>query len=93
MDCDNLPTLSEAHPETMDFLSRAWCDFAVKEALQPEFQNQALVLHDYAISSFDDGSMSPDFKVHASDTNTTTFDYFVTILRNKFAEIGEHKDG
>ncbi|KAJ0865119.1 putative VAN3-binding protein [Helianthus annuus] len=46
----------------MDLLSRAWCDFAVKEALQPEFQSQALVLHEYAISSFDDGSMSPNFK-------------------------------
>ncbi|KAK9060653.1 hypothetical protein SSX86_021359 [Deinandra increscens subsp. villosa] len=62
MDYDNMPTLSEAHPETMDLLSRAWCDIAVKEALQPEFQNQALVLHEYSISSFDDGSMSPDFK-------------------------------
>ncbi|KAJ0673774.1 putative VAN3-binding protein [Helianthus annuus] len=62
MDYDDMPTLSEAHPETMDLLSRAWCDFAVKEALQPEFQSQALVLHDYAINSFDDGSMSPNFK-------------------------------
>ncbi|KAI7744129.1 hypothetical protein M8C21_028159 [Ambrosia artemisiifolia] len=62
MDYDNMPTLSEAHPETMDLLSRAWCDFAVKEALQPEFHNQALILHEYAINSFDDGSMSPNFK-------------------------------
>ncbi|KAJ0817234.1 putative VAN3-binding protein [Helianthus annuus] len=62
MDYDDMPTLSEAHPETMDLLSRAWCDFAVKEALQPEFQSQALVLHEYAINSFDDGSMSPNFK-------------------------------
>ncbi|GJW14358.1 VAN3-binding protein [Tanacetum coccineum] len=56
-----MPTLSEAHPETMDLLSRAWCDFAVKEAMQPEFQNQALVLHEYSISSFDDGSTSPNY--------------------------------
>ncbi|XP_076897475.1 uncharacterized protein LOC143550768 isoform X1 [Bidens hawaiensis] len=62
MDYDNMPTLSEAHPETMDLLSRAWCDFAVKEALQPELQSQALVLHEYSINTFDDGSMSPDFK-------------------------------
>ncbi|PWA75481.1 hypothetical protein CTI12_AA241780 [Artemisia annua] len=61
MDCDTMPTLSEAHPETMDLLSRAWCDFAVKEAMQPEFQNQALVLHEYSISSFDDGSTSPNY--------------------------------
>ncbi|CAH1426687.1 unnamed protein product [Lactuca virosa] len=60
MDSDSLPTLSEAHPETMDLLSRAWCDFAVKEALQPECQNQALVLHEYSINSFDDGSTSPN---------------------------------
>ncbi|XP_010687699.2 VAN3-binding protein [Beta vulgaris subsp. vulgaris] len=31
-------TLSEAHPETMDFLSSAWCNFAV-QALQPEFHD------------------------------------------------------
>ncbi|KVH93626.1 protein of unknown function DUF828 [Cynara cardunculus var. scolymus] len=60
MDSDYMPTLSEAHPETMDLLSRAWCDFAVKEAYQPEFQNQALVLHEYSINSFDDGSGSPN---------------------------------
>ncbi|XP_071715675.1 uncharacterized protein [Rutidosis leptorrhynchoides] len=60
MDYDNVPTLSEAHPETMDLLSRAWCDFAVKEALQPEFQNQALVLSINS-TSFDDGSTSPNF--------------------------------
>nr|GEV05009.1 hypothetical protein [Tanacetum cinerariifolium] len=61
MDCDSMPTLSEAHPETMDLLSRAWCDFAVKEAMQPEFHNQALVLHEYSVSSFDDGSTSPNY--------------------------------
>nr|XP_043626408.1 VAN3-binding protein isoform X2 [Erigeron canadensis] len=61
MDCDNLPTLSEAHPETMDLLSRAWCDFAIKEAFQPECQNQALVLHECSFKSFDDGSTSPSF--------------------------------
>ncbi|KAI3524250.1 hypothetical protein L1887_02903 [Cichorium endivia] len=61
MGSNSLPTLSEAHPETMDLLSRAWCDFAVKEARhEPEFQNQALVLHEYSISSFDDGSTSPN---------------------------------
>ncbi|KAD2394216.1 hypothetical protein E3N88_41193 [Mikania micrantha] len=62
MDYDSMPTLSEAHPETMDLLSRAWCDFAVKEALQPEFQNQALILHEYSLKGFEDGSMYPNFK-------------------------------
>lgn len=39
MDPDNLmvSTVSEAHPETLDFLSNAWCNFAV-QALQPELQ-------------------------------------------------------
>lgn len=68
MDYDNIPTLSEAHPETMDLLSRAWCDFAVKEAFQPEFQNQALILHEYSINSFDDGSTSPSFMVRTCNT-------------------------
>ncbi|KAF3452862.1 hypothetical protein FNV43_RR03295 [Rhamnella rubrinervis] len=35
------PTPSEAHPETMDFLSRAWCNFAV-QALQPDLQDQSV---------------------------------------------------
>ncbi|PON56037.1 Pleckstrin-like [Parasponia andersonii] len=33
------PSPSEAHPETMDFLSSAWCNFAV-QALQPDNHNQ-----------------------------------------------------
>ncbi|CAK9140300.1 unnamed protein product [Ilex paraguariensis] len=45
MDLDIKPTLSEAHPETMDFLSRAWCNFAV-QAFQPELQEKSLVLQD-----------------------------------------------
>ena len=37
---------SDAHPETMDLLSRAWCNFAV-QALQPEPQDGlSLVLAD-----------------------------------------------
>ncbi|KAL4589969.1 hypothetical protein LXL04_002882 [Taraxacum kok-saghyz] len=73
MDSDCLPTLSEAHPETMDLLSRAWCDFAVKEALEPEFQSQALVLHQYSISSFDDGSTSPNLlKLESIKMDNTT---------------------
>lgn len=68
-----MPTLSEAHPETMDLLSRAWCDFAVKEAFQPEFQNQALVLHEYSINGFDDGSRSPNLlKLESIKMDDTT---------------------
>ncbi|KAG4929728.1 hypothetical protein AAZX31_17G066600 [Glycine max] len=36
---------SDAHPETMDFLSLAWCNFAV-QALQPEPQHGSVVLLD-----------------------------------------------
>ncbi|KAL2338579.1 hypothetical protein Fmac_013025 [Flemingia macrophylla] len=36
---------SDAHPDTMDFLSHAWCNFAV-QALQPEPQHGPVVLVD-----------------------------------------------
>lgn len=52
MDPDCNPTLSQAHPETMDFLSHAWCDFAV-QALQPQTQERSLVLHDSSIKIFE----------------------------------------
>ncbi|KAH9622638.1 hypothetical protein KSS87_021150 [Heliosperma pusillum] len=45
------PVVSEAHPETMDFLSSAWCNFAV-QALQPEllqdqtYNNMRTVLYE-----------------------------------------------
>ena len=32
---NNNPSPSEAHPDTMDFLSREWCNFAV-QSLQPD---------------------------------------------------------
>ncbi|XP_009780678.1 VAN3-binding protein-like isoform X1 [Nicotiana tabacum] len=50
MDLDSNPTISQAHPETMDFLSRAWCSFAV-QAFQPEMQDQALILHESSIKN------------------------------------------
>ncbi|GMH03972.1 hypothetical protein Nepgr_005811 [Nepenthes gracilis] len=44
MDTDFMAaTVSEAHPETMDFLSHAWCNFAVR-AFQPEkLQDQSII--------------------------------------------------
>ncbi|XP_059636227.1 VAN3-binding protein [Cornus florida] len=48
-------TVSEAHPETMDFLSRAWCNLAV-EAFQPaELQDSSLLRlhHNLIITKFD----------------------------------------
>ena len=46
---------SDAHPETMDFLSLAWCNFAV-QALQPEPQHGSLVLVDSPVKQLEAGS-------------------------------------
>nr|GMC63343.1 VAN3-binding protein [Ipomoea batatas] len=53
MDLEAKPTLSQAHPETMDFLSHAWCNFAV-QAFQPEMRDLALTVHDSSIKKFSD---------------------------------------
>ncbi|KAH6825100.1 auxin canalization protein [Perilla frutescens var. hirtella] len=58
MDSDYNPTLSQAHPETMDFLSQAWCNFAV-QAFQPETHDRSLVLQDSSIKIFDDDVKPP----------------------------------
>ncbi|XP_021731380.1 VAN3-binding protein-like [Chenopodium quinoa] len=58
MDTDHslsMSTLSEAHPETMDFLSNAWCNFAV-QALQPELSSDvgsSILVRDSTMKSFD----------------------------------------
>ncbi|KAJ9689134.1 hypothetical protein PVL29_014670 [Vitis rotundifolia] len=58
MDPDFKPTISEAHPETMDFLSRAWCNFAV-QAIQPELQDQSPVILDNPIKKFGNDTKAP----------------------------------
>ena len=58
MDPDFKPTISEAHPETMDFLSRAWCNFAV-QAIQPELQDQSVVILDNPIKKFGNDTKAP----------------------------------
>ncbi|KAL8488725.1 hypothetical protein ACS0TY_024394 [Phlomoides rotata] len=63
MDPDYRSTLSQAHPETMDFLSHSWCNFAV-QALQPETQEQALVLQDNSIRIFDNDVKSPSIQTN-----------------------------
>ncbi|XP_057787773.1 VAN3-binding protein isoform X2 [Salvia miltiorrhiza] len=65
MDSDFNPTLSQAHPETMDFLSHAWCDFAV-QALQPPTHEQSLVLHDSSIKIFESDAKPPSVKTNNS---------------------------
>ncbi|KAL0340107.1 UNVERIFIED_CONTAM: VAN3-binding protein [Sesamum radiatum] len=57
IDPDYRSTLSQAHPETMDFLSNAWCNFAV-QAFQPEAQEQSLVLQDNSIKLFEHDTTS-----------------------------------
>jgi len=46
---------SDAHPESMDFLSLAWCNFAV-QALKPEPQHGSLVLLDNPMKQFEPSS-------------------------------------
>ncbi|PIN22088.1 hypothetical protein CDL12_05213 [Handroanthus impetiginosus] len=62
MDPDYRPTLSQAHPETMDFLSNTWCNFAV-QALHPETQERSLVLQDNSIKMFENDANSPPVKM------------------------------
>ncbi|XVE98674.1 hypothetical protein REPUB_Repub03eG0127800 [Reevesia pubescens] len=58
MDFNSKPSPSEACPESMDFLSRAWCNFAV-QALQPELHDQSIVVLDNSIKKFEcDSPMS-----------------------------------
>jgi hypothetical protein len=55
----NISTPSNAHPDSMDFLSRAWCDFAV-EALQPELEDQSsLIILDHSIKQFESNAKPP----------------------------------
>ncbi|KAJ4709431.1 VAN3-binding protein [Melia azedarach] len=53
METNFIPSPSEAHPETMDFLSRAWCNFAVQALQPPELQDRSIVLIDNSIKKFD----------------------------------------
>jgi hypothetical protein len=62
MDSIMKPSPSEAHPETMDFLSSTWCNFAV-QALQPDLQNQPIILLDNPIKKLDCDVMKPPFSV------------------------------
>ncbi|KFK27316.1 hypothetical protein AALP_AA8G366600 [Arabis alpina] len=53
------PSPSEAHPDTMDFLSRDWCNFAV-QSLQPEhlLYDRSIVPVETSITKFQ-GDLSP----------------------------------
>ncbi|KAJ7955718.1 VAN3-binding protein [Quillaja saponaria] len=62
MDSNFSLTPSEAHPETMDFLSRAWCNFAV-QALQPELQDQSVFLVDNPMKNLEGRTKAYPLKV------------------------------
>ncbi|XP_022751632.1 VAN3-binding protein [Durio zibethinus] len=72
MDLNSKPSPSEACPESMDFLSRAWCNFAV-QALQPEFHDQSIVVLDNSIKKFESDTpmsfpkMEKSTKIDATD--------------------------
>ncbi|GAA0161839.1 hypothetical protein LIER_39305 [Lithospermum erythrorhizon] len=75
MDQDLQPTLSQAHPETMDLLSRAWCNFAV-QAFQPELQDRAIVLHESSLKTMENDTgmqtfMKLEHNASPEDNNTT----------------------
>ncbi|XP_044464851.1 VAN3-binding protein-like [Mangifera indica] len=66
MDSNFKPSPSEAHPETMDFLSSAWCNFAV-QALQPaELQDKSIVLLDSSMKKFESDIKVPFTKMDKS---------------------------
>ncbi|EEF28395.1 ice binding protein, putative [Ricinus communis] len=59
-------TPSEAHPETMDYLSRTWCNFAVK-TLQPELPaDKSIILLDNQLKNFDCEMKGPFPKMEKS---------------------------
>lgn len=64
----SVSTLSEAHPETMDFLSNAWCNFAV-QALQPELSDSGspILVRDNTLKSFDLNMEKSSSKMNDAD--------------------------
>ncbi|CAA2957124.1 Hypothetical predicted protein [Olea europaea subsp. europaea] len=65
MDPNCKPTLTQAHPETMDFLSHAWCNFAV-QALQTDIQDRSIVLHESSLKKFQYDHKPPSMKMEGS---------------------------
>ncbi|KAJ7979540.1 VAN3-binding protein [Quillaja saponaria] len=55
-------TPSDALPQTMDFLSHAWCNIAV-QALQPELQDQPVILVDNPIKKLEGSIKAPLMKM------------------------------
>ncbi|XP_039053319.1 VAN3-binding protein-like [Hibiscus syriacus] len=73
MDSKSISSPSEACPETMDFLSRTWCDFAV-QALQPEVHDRSVIVVDNPIKTFEsDSPMSLTRMEKSTKTDATDF--------------------
>ncbi|XP_062081101.1 VAN3-binding protein [Humulus lupulus] len=81
------PSPSEAHPETLDFLSNAWCNFAV-QALQPDSHHhdhhQQLLPLDYhqSMALIDQNPMI----IKKIDTNTKSSPYMSTKMEDADAK-------
>ncbi|KAL5548872.1 hypothetical protein UlMin_004103 [Ulmus minor] len=64
MDSSFNPTPSEAHPETMDFLSNAWCNFAVQTLQPDQLQDNSMALLDTSsLKIIEANSNSPCIKL------------------------------
>lgn len=79
MDFKFKPDAVDSQSETMDLLSRAWCNFAVHEAFQTELQERSLVLHDSSIKLFDNEPKSPSM-VSTLDYIGSGAKFYVAIL-------------
>ena len=77
----NNPSPSEAHPDSMDFLSREWCNFAV-QSLQPDhiIYDRSIVPVETSIAKFQ-GDSSP---VSYSVSNQISFCLYVILSSSCF---------
>ncbi|XP_044472544.1 VAN3-binding protein-like [Mangifera indica] len=66
MDSNFKPSPSEAHPETMDFLSSAWCNFAVQALKPAELEGKSIVLLDSPMKKFESDMKVPFTKMDKS---------------------------
>ncbi|CAA0809675.1 Plant protein of unknown function (DUF828) with plant pleckstrin homology-like region [Striga hermonthica] len=59
-------TLSQAHPETMDLLSHAWCDFAVQALKPDEMKERSLVFREDSVKVFGKEAKAPSVMMDKS---------------------------
>ncbi|XVE63442.1 hypothetical protein DITRI_Ditri07aG0021100 [Diplodiscus trichospermus] len=78
MDFNSKSSPSEACPETMDFLSSAWCNLAV-QALQPELHDQSIVVLDNPIKNFESDHAPISFPNMEKSTKIDPTDFKSTL--------------